>query len=170
MRFVKAELSDMPDIYTQMEKNFIRDEIRDYEDAVKVFQNANYTIYHVLEKDEKVGFLCVWSLPIITFLEHFVIYDQYRGRGYGGRALELLKKQSSILVLECEPPEDPDQKRRWDFYINHGMIGNEPDYWQPSYRKNGQRCYLKLMSSCELPNFEDIVKALYTEVYKVRYE
>lgn len=170
MRFVKADINDLPNIYAQMQKNFIRDEIRDYKDAVEVFRNENYTVYHILVQDERVGFLCVWKLPRFTFLEHFVVYEQYRGRGYGGQALELLKDRSEMLVLECEPPEEPDQKRRWNFYVNHGMIGNEPDYWQPSYREDGQRCYLKLMSSCEPASFDDVVRELYTEVYNERYE
>ena len=170
MELIKAELIDLPFIYSQMEANFIRDEIRDYQDAADVFGNDKYAVYHVLENGEKVGFMCVWSLEHFSFLEHFVIYDRYRGKGYGGMALELLKERSRILVLECEPPESLDQKRRWDFYTRHGMIGNEPDYWQPSYRENGQRCYLKLMSSAELVSFDNVVKELYTEVYKTRYE
>lgn len=170
MELVKAAFSDMPFIYSQMEKNFIRDEIRDYEDAAAVFANEKYTVYHISENGDDVGFMCVWSLSGFSFLEHFVVYEQYRGKGYGGRALELLKAQCRMLILECEPPESPDQKRRWDFYVRHGMIGNKPDYWQPSYRKNGQRCYLKLMSSGELTSFSGVVKELYTEVYHTRYE
>lgn len=170
MELVKAQLSDLPVIYSQMEKNFIRDEIRDYKDAAGVFGDEKYTVYHVLEKRDKVGFMCVWALSGFAFLEHFVIYEQFRGNGYGSQALEMLKSRHALLVLECEPPDSPDRQRRWDFYLRHGMIGNEPDYWQPSYRQNGQRCYLKLMSSRELSSFDDVVKELYTEVYKVRYE
>lgn len=170
MKLTKAKLNEMPAIYSHMKNNFIYDEIRDYDDAVKVFDNEKYSIYYVIENDEKVGFMCVWDLVKFVFLEHFVIYEQYRCNGYGGKAFDLLKNRSPALILECEPPEGPDQKRRWDFYLRHGMIGNQPDYWQPPYRKDGQSCYLKIMSSIKLVNFKDIVRALYTEVYQAHYE
>ncbi len=167
MLFVKAELSDLPYIYSQMEMNFIHDEIRDYEDAVKVFSNKKYSIYILHEKSFIVGFMCVWALSTFSFLEHFVIYDEYRCQGYGGKALELLKKEFGTVILECEPAETDEQIRRMDFYMRHGMIKNEADYWQPSYRKNGGRCYLKLMSSEKLCNFNETVKEIYREVYQI---
>lgn len=160
----------MPFIYSQMESNFIRDEIRDYADALSVFENNKYTVYLLRENGETVGFMCVWNLSDLTFLEHFVVYENFRGRGYGAKALELLKNSCPILVLECEPPESASQQRRMDFYKRHGMIVNEQDYWQPSYRPNGEKCYLKLMSSAKLSNFNAAVKEIYKEVYKVDYE
>lgn len=170
MKLVKAKISDMPHIYLQMENNFIREEIRDYCDALKVFHNPKYIVYHVVEKDVAIGFLCVWKLSGFSFLEHFVIYQQYRSKGYGGTAFEILNKQCQLLVLECEPPEDIIKKKRVEFYKRHGMIMNENDYYQPSYRKDGKGCNLKLMSSKALVNFEDTVKEIYREVYQVKYE
>lgn len=170
MELTEAKSSDMPQIYSQMEKSFIRDEIRDYADALSVFENKKYTVYHLRENGVNVGFMCLWRLSGFSFLEHFVVYESFRGKGYGAQALDLLKNSCPILVLECEPPETPMQQRRMDFYKRHGMIVNEQDYWQPSYRPNGEKCYLKLMSSAMLPSFHDTVKELYKEVYQVDYE
>lgn len=170
MHLTKAEIGDMADIYSQMESNFIREEIRDYPDALKVFGNEKYTVYHVVEEGEAVGFMCVWKLSHFSFLEHFVIFQQYRGKGYGGKAFDILKNERRLLILECEPPESPDKKRRVDFYLRHGMILNDDAYYQPSYRKDGEGCPLKLMSSDKLGSFKEVVKELYREVYQVEYE
>lgn len=170
MKLIKAEKQDLQIIYSQMEQNFIREEIRDYEDAKTVFDNEKYTVLHIIEADEKVGFMCIWNLDGFTFLEHFVVYGQYRGKGYGGVALDMLLKQSDILVLECEPPETLVQKKRVDFYACHGMRVNDREYFQPPYRKGGEGCNLKLFSSKELPDFDGIVKTIYKEVYGVNYE
>lgn len=170
MELIKAKLSDLPNIYSQMEQNFIHDEIRDYEDALKVFENKKYTVYHVVRCGIKVGFMCVWTLHGFSFLEHFVIYSEYRGQGYGGMALELLKEKSLALVLECELPESDMQRRRMEFYKRHGMYVNEREYWQPSYRADGERCYLRLVSTGRLEDFDKTVKEIYTEVYQTKYE
>ena len=117
-----------------------------------------------------IGFMCVWNLSEFSFLEHFVIFQKFRGKGYGGIAFDILKNQCQLLVLECEPPEDPIKKRRVGFYERHGMIMNDNEYYQPSYRKDGEGCPLKLMSSKKLVNFEDIVKEMYKEVYQTVYD
>lgn len=170
MELIKTELTDMPYIYSQMEKNFIREEIRDFADAKAVFDNEKYTVYHVNEGGINVGFMCVWAICGITFLEHFVVYEPYRGKGYGGRAFDILKNSSKLLVLECEPPVTEVQKKRVDFYIRHGMVVNEQNYLQPPYRKGGEGCNLKLLSSTKLTEFEKTVSVIYKEVYGVSYE
>lgn len=170
MRFIKAKISDMANIYSQMEDNFVREEIRDYPDALKVFDNEKYTVYQIVNEDKVVGFMCVWNLSGFSFLEHFVIFKEFRNRGYGGIAFDMLTNQCQLLVLECELPEDSIKKRRVEFYKRHGMFWNEYDYYQPSYRKGGEGCNLRLMSSKELINFKAVVKELYREVYETEYD
>lgn len=167
MQLLKARKEDLKFIYFQMEQNFIREEIRDYFDAEKVFDNEKYVVYHIVVEGERVGFMTVWYLEGFIFLEHFVVYGQYRGRGYGGVAFDMLLQQSDILVLECEPPKTPVQKKRVDFYIRHGMIISEREYFQPPYRKGGEGCKLKLLSNVELTDFDKIVNILHKEVYGV---
>ena len=170
MNFIQAKICDMENIYSQMEENFVHEEIRDYPDALKVFDNEKYTVYHVVKDGTVVGFMCVWNLSGFSFLEHFVIFQQFRGKGYGGAAFDMLSNQCRLLVLECEPPDDAIKKRRVEFYKRHGMIWNEDNYYQPSYRKDGEGCNLRLMSSKTLINFKDTVKEIYREVYKTEYD
>lgn len=169
MEFIKAKVTDLPLIYAQMEENFIREEIRDFPDALKVFYKKNYSIYYIIVAGDTVGFMCVWELDGFSFLEHFVIFQNFRGKGYGGVAFDRLINHCSFLVLECEPPKDEMQKRRVAFYERHGMILNENKYFQPSYREGGKGCSLKLMSSRSLVNFDETVKEIYREVYNTEY-
>lgn len=167
MQLIKARKEDLQFIYSQMEQNFIREEIRDYEDAKAVFDNEKYVIYHIVVEGERLGFMTVWNLEGFTYLEHFVVYAQYRSKGYGGVALDMLLNKSGLVVLECEPPVTLMQKKRVDFYTRHGMIISEREYFQPPYRKGGKGCKLKLLSNVELTDFDKIVNVLYKEVYGV---
>lgn len=168
MELVRGGQDDLPELYEQMKQNFVREEIRDYADAARVFADKRYTLYHIVE-GERVGFMCVWELGDFTFLEHFVIYKRYRGKGYGGQAFDLLKQKSKLLVLECEPPTDELTIRRVNFYTRHGMILNAHPYRQPPYRAGGEGCELKLMTSTPA-DLTQIISTLYKEVYKTQYE
>lgn len=170
MELIKATAQDLPFIYAQMEENFIREEIRDYPDALKVFRHKNYSVYHVAEAGNNVGFMCVWNLSGFNFLEHFVVYRQFRGKGYGGRAFDELIRRCPFLVLECELPKDETQQRRVAFYQRHGMTLNGNMYFQPPYRENGAGCRLNLMSSKPLVDFDETVKEIYREVYHTEYK
>lgn len=170
MIFTDAKINDLPDIFEQMKANFIVDELRSYDDIVRLFGH-NYNIVHIVHEEKNVGFMGLWQVGEYTFLEHFVIYEQFRNSGLGGQALRLLQKNVGRLLLECEPPVEPMAARRLDFYLRNGMRLNEQDYYQPPYRPNGNACYLKLMSYPEaLADFDDVAAMVYKTVYGIDYE
>ncbi len=169
MELERIEKREIPSIYEQMRQNFVIEELRDYEDALLVCDNPKYCIYNIKLEDKKIGFMCVWSLNGFTFLEHFVINEKFRNKGYGGQAIDLLAQKFGILVLESEPPMTSIQARRIHFYERHGFTVYKNDYMQPSYRKGGTGCKLVLMSTGAL-DFSSIVKELYGNVYGVKYE
>ncbi len=170
MTLTKATKEDLPKIYEQMRANFIVDELRDYEDVVRRFGH-NYSIVHIELDGIKAGFMGLWQVGGYTFLEHFVIYEQFRNLGVGGKALELLQKKVGRLLLEAEPPVQPIAVRRINFYLRHGMILNTQDYYQPPYRPTGNACYLKLMSYPEaLSDFDGVAAMVYNTVYGIDYE
>ena len=155
-------------LYSGMEQNFIRDEIRDYKDFVAVMNEPLYRLSHIYCNGTLVGFVGLWELHGFAFIEHIVIYKEYRNRGFGSAAIKNLRQKYGRLVLEIEPPTDADQKRRLNFYMRNGLVLNHFDYIQPSYRKDGNGVPLKLMSYPEpIEDSEKIVKELYREVYKV---
>ena len=115
MNLKKASSFDFDLIYSEMQRNFIREEIRDRGAALALMSEKAYSIYHVLEGDARVGFLAIWELPDFAFIEHFVIYEDFRSKGYGAKALDIVSKKFRKIVLEVEPARDEIKKRRISF-------------------------------------------------------
>lgn len=170
MRLIEATRDDLQTIYGHMLANFIRDELRDYDDVVRLFGD-NYTIEHITVGETRMGFMGLWQVGGYTFLEHFVVYEPFRNRGVGGQALEALQDRAGKLLLETEPPTEPMAARRVGFYLRHRMVLNPQQYIQPPYRPAGNPCELKLMSYPEkLSDFDETVSLLYKTVYNTTYE
>ena len=60
MNLKKASSFDFDLIYSEMQKSFIREEIRDRDTALALMSEKNYSMYHLLEGDARVGFLAIW--------------------------------------------------------------------------------------------------------------
>ena len=166
MRIEKINDKDFDFIYSQMQENFILDEIRDKPQAYEVLSDNSYSIYNIIENDIKVGFISTWSFNDFLFVEHFVIYKKYRKNGYGSKALSLIKDKNKLVVLEVEMPTTEIATNRINFYKSNGFICNDYDYMQPSYRKGGSEVPLILMSTLKIANIENVVKSIYKKVYK----
>ncbi len=168
MKLVKIEPSEFDFIYGEMMANFIEDERREYVEAKEIFKNENFIVYNALFEGEKVGFVSVWNLEDFLFIEHFVVYKQFRNKGYGGKILQKLKELSLPLVLEAEPPINDFAIRRLKFYKRNGFFANPEKYYQPPYRKNGNKVELILHSyPTSLKNQRDTVEKIYEKVYKL---
>ena len=105
IRFVELKTEEFDTEWAHMEESFPYDERRDKEDARAVLSNEFYHFYHIERDGERVGFIAVWSLGALFFVEHFAIYAAHRGEGIGSLALELAKNSFRHLVLEVEAPE-----------------------------------------------------------------
>ena len=168
MELKLATKKDFFSIYSEMEKNFVREEIRDYGAALAVMENERYSIYQIINNGTRVGFISVWELPDFAFVEHFVIYDSYRNNGLGEKTLLLLKDKFDKILLEVEPPEDEIKTRRISFYKRCGFHENPNEYYQPPYRKGDTGTMLILLSYPKgLSDFEGAKKQIYTHVYKI---
>ena len=82
MQLIKATKSDFDVIYQQMQKSFIRDEIRDEAAALAVLDEKGYSVYKIYENAQWVGFITLWELSDLCFIEHFAVFEDYRNRGY----------------------------------------------------------------------------------------
>ena len=166
MEIKKSTLSDFDFIYSEIEKNFIVDERRDYTDALTLFKEGKYEIAEFLQDGRRVGFITLWKLSDFTFAEHFVIYEKYRNQGLGSIALSTLQENYEKILLEAEPPTTDIAKRILCFYKRNGFIANEQPYLQPAYRKSGSEVPLIIMSYPEaLDNFDLYVSLIKREVY-----
>ncbi|MBE6645197.1 MAG: GNAT family N-acetyltransferase [Ruminococcaceae bacterium] len=168
MKLRKATVSEFDGIYREMQKNFIPEEIRDYESAREVMKEDGYSLYHVLCDDIRVGFITVWELSEFAFVEHFVIYADFRNKGLGERTLALLKDKYDKILLEAEPPENEIKSRRISFYKRCAFHENIYEYFQPPYRKGDCGTRLVLLSYPNvLSDFESAKKQIYKDVYKI---
>ena len=170
------ELKNMPKehfdaFYAALEAGFDLSERRDREDALRVLDTPEYSVLEIYAEGETVGFITFWALDGFTFLEHFVMLEQYRNRGYGREVLEILKSKFPRMVLEAEPPTEEIRRRRLAFYGRAGFCKNEKPYLQPSYRKGYDSVPLILMT---YPRAEadsaQIITELYERVYETEYE
>lgn len=170
MKLIPADMNQLPAIYKSMERNFIREELREYVDVVRVCEGGKYKVFHIEEDGINKGFVGVWDLKDFVFLEYFVVYELYRNGGTGGRALDLICQKYPFVVLETELPEEPIQVRRFNFYKRHGMCVNLQAYRQPPYREGDSGCPLYLMSyPSGLTDFTNTVRLIYKEVYGKEY-
>ena len=166
MELKKILIKDFDEIYSEMEKNFVKEERRDYIPARNLLDKEEYLVYHITVSGENVGFVTVWLLSDFAFVEHFVVYEKYRNLGYGGMAISLIKDKFGKAVLEAEPPEEGMRARRVDFYERNGFVRNPQKYIQPAYREGGDEVELVLMSYPDtLGEFERAVEEIYKKVY-----
>ncbi|MGN1060411.1 MAG: GNAT family N-acetyltransferase [Candidatus Coproplasma sp.] len=171
MYLIAVKKGELPEIYASMERNFIREELRNYEEVARLHGGGKYTLYHIEEEGVKKGFVGIWELKDFVFLEYLVVYEDFRGGGTGGRVIELIKQKYGNVLLEAELPVEPIQVRRIGFYRRHGMCVNPQTYYQPPYREGESGCRLHLLSyPALLDDFEERVKVIYREVYEREYE
>lgn len=119
------------------------------------------------------GFVSLWQLPSMLFVEHLVVSPSMRGQGVGSKAMQSLLSalEGRPLVLEIEPPESSTEaERRRCFYEQLGLELLPYDYTQPPYTAGGEAVPLRLMASCSLTleQINIIVDELYSFVYEVK--
>ena len=170
MRLLPIEEKDYGSFLFELEENFIAAERRDRSAALEVLSKKEYTAYSIYDGNALIGFITVWELSGFAFIEHFVIKEPHRNKGYGADALELIKKKFTRVVLEAEIPVEDIQKRRIEFYKRCGFVKNDFDYLQPAYRKGGEKVPLVLMSYPKRLDDEDsIISQIYEKVYNEKY-
>ena len=147
----KAISADFDLIYSEMERNFVPEELREYDFAREAMEHPAFTVYHIEENGDRVGFMTVWELEGFAYLEHFAVYDKYKNQGLGSRALGLLKDRCERIVLEAEPPEDELKARRIAFYERNGFYANDHFYLQPPYRRADEERVRLVLMSCPAP-------------------
>ena len=169
MKFEVINKEEFNSIYESMTTSFASDEIRTFEDAYKLLSLKEYKVFHLTLNNNKVGFITLWKFDTCTFVEHFVIYEEYRNKGYGGTAIDLINKEFNKVVLEAELGTTDLSKRRLAFYRRHGFKINDIDYVQPAYHKDKQPVDMYLLSyPNKLENIDKLIEEIYELVYGVK--
>ncbi len=111
--------------------------------------NVPFKMIAAVENGTLIGFLSYWNFDGFTYVEHFAVDVNHRGKGIGSDLLEhfISKCDNNPVVLEVELPEAYDARRRVDFYMRHSfIIWKRLAYTQPAYEKDGQPVEMKLMT------------------------
>ncbi len=168
MELLPIRADDFDGVYDAMAETFPLAERRDREAARALLFEPRYRMLHTVQEGMRVGFVTVWELDGLTFVEHFVTYPMYRNKGCGARVIALLQARYPRLVLEAERPDTPLAARRLAFYRRCGFACNEYPYVQPPYHGEAVGVPLVLMSyPTVLENPASVKEKLYREVYRV---
>ncbi|MDO4763671.1 MAG: GNAT family N-acetyltransferase [Flavobacteriaceae bacterium] len=167
MKFYSPSLSEREKIHQSYSSAFPKDEQRDEGDFWALFQNPNAEILTIYNAENFIGYLVLWHLSETVFIEHFEVFEEFRGQSLGTRVLEFLKQKHSQIILETEPAEfHTIAERRVNFYERNGFTILKKDYIQPSYGEGKNPINLWLMGTF-IPN--DLAK-LVSEIYQIVYQ
>jgi len=150
------------------DSSFPVDEKRDKQTQRRLLTNNKYKIIPYYNNGKMVGFIALWILGDIVFLEHLAIKKEFRGKGYGTKILKDVKRRfPGRLVLEVEPPKDETTIRRIKFYKKAGFHLNEHHYVQPPLGRNKKPVTLKIMSYLNLipsEEFDYLVRYIHNNI------
>lgn len=166
---VPEEMLAMERIYIE---SFPPEERREWSDIVCKAEDENHPLtFNVVRRNGKgVGFITAWSLPEVTYVEHFAINPAERGGGIGSKAIAaLVTKSDRPVVLEVELPSvGEDARRRIEFYKRCGFVAHEAfEYVQPPYAPGLSEVPLMLMTSEPGVNLEAAAESMKRVVYGV---
>lgn len=127
--------------YTHMKTDFARNELRPFAMIKNLFHKGFYYIYGIFENEElrAYAFLLENLETQILLFDYFAVCKEYRSKGYGTKALELVFgvcKDRAGIILEVENPEAVQdetekniRKRRIAFYERCGIQMSEVRTW-----------------------------------------
>ncbi|MDE6400976.1 MAG: GNAT family N-acetyltransferase [Muribaculaceae bacterium] len=178
MVFENLRMEDYPSFLQLYNEAFPPEERREYKDETHLanfikMKGGKFHAFSVKDGDLFLGFLSYWTFEGYTYVEHFAIIPQQRGKNLGSEMLHhLFKEVSPDVLLEVEKPDDDISRKRIRFYQKNGFkIREEFDYVQPPYSPDKKPVPMLLMThgNVNLHNIESI-KEMLAEVYNVRHE
>lgn len=167
-------------VYPEYLKLFPKSERKSLELIQKTYNQGIAKIIEIIEEKEFVGFLIINTLKNSPFaiLDYFAILSKYQDKGYGSKALELLKeqyKEEKGIFIEVEKPglgeddkENEIREKRAKFYerIGFNKLGFDLDLFKVIYSAYLLPCSNKEFSDQEV--IEEIFKIYNTIVGEER--
>ncbi|MCH5241067.1 MAG: GNAT family N-acetyltransferase [Muribaculaceae bacterium] len=174
--FEKLKMEDYPNFLSLYNSTFPHDQKRIYEDEKHLdnyikMKGGKFNAFSAVDGDLYLGFLSYWTFEGYTYIEHFAVAPEQRGKNLGRMMLEhLFKEVSPNVLLETEPGDTPEALKRIEFYEKNGFkVRKEINYTQPSYGGKGQQAVPMLLMThgdVDLHNI-DSIKDMLQEVYNV---
>lgn len=128
------------------ESAFPNEERRDDLEQQRVLKKKDYHFDLIMDNGEFIGVMLYWETNEFVFLEHFTTCKELRGKGFGKKALDLLKEKNKTILLEIEPPIDEMTKRRYGFYKRNDFLMNPYYHIQAKYHLGDADLELKILS------------------------
>lgn len=151
------------------ESSFPEDERRNLDQLLDLLGNTRYKLFEIYLRKKFIGFISVWDLEEISFIEHFAIHATARGKGFGTQAInQVLSMNSKPMILEVEEPFTETARKRISFYERLNFRVNEFSYFQPPYSIDKNSVRMLLMShkkKIESKYFENIKALIHNQVY-----
>lgn len=126
--------------------SFPIEERRDEAEQQRVLKKSAYHFDLITINEAFVGIMLYWETDAFIFLEHFATLPNLRGRGYGEKALSLLKLKNKTIILEIDPPIDEISQRRYSFYKRNAFVINPYHHIQAKYHLGDKDLELKVLS------------------------
>lgn len=178
MEFVKLQMEDYPSFLKLYNGSFPENERRIYEDAEHLanfikMKGGKFDAFAAKDGDLFLAFLSYWTFEGYTYIEHFAVEPEHRGKRIGELMLKhLFKEVSPDVLIEVEHPDTPDAERRIKFYEKHGFkVREEFNYVQPPYSPAQKPVPMLLMThgNVDLHNI-DSIKDMLAQVYNVNHD
>ena len=175
MEFVDLKMEDYPSFLKLYNSSFPPDERRQYKDEEHLanfikMKGGKFHAFAVKDGNLFLGFLSYWNFEGYTYIEHFAVEPEKRGRNIGTKMLHhLFETVSANVLLEAEPPVTPEAQRRIKFYERNGFrVRDEFDYTQPPYGEGQKPVKLLLLTHGDVSlHNKDSISDMLREVYNV---
>ncbi len=175
MEFVNLKMEDYPSFLKLYNDSFPDNERRIYEDEEHLanfikMKGGKFHAFAAKDGDLFLAFLSYWTFLGYTYVEHFAVQPEHRGKRIGALMLNhLFKEVSKDVLIEVEHPETDEAKRRIKFYEQNGFkVRREFNYVQPPYSPGQEPVAMLLMThgNVDIHN-SDSIKEMLAEVYNV---
>lgn len=173
MEFTNLKMEDYPSFLKLYNESFPPDERRELKDEEHLanfikMKGGKFNAFAAKDGDLFLAFLSYWTFEGYTYIEHFAVVPEHRGKRIGALMLNhLFKEVSPNVLIEVEKPEGEEQKRRIRFYEQNGFrVREEFDYTQPAYSSDKSPVEMLLMThgDVDLHN-RDSIREMLREVY-----
>lgn len=127
MEFVNLKMEDYPSFLKLYNDSFPDNERRIYEDEEHLanfikMKGGKFHAFAAKDGDLFLAFLSYWTFLGYTYVEHFAVQPEHRGKRIGALMLNhLFKEVSKDVLIEVEHPETDEAKRRIKFYEQNGF-------------------------------------------------
>lgn len=174
--FENLKMEDYPNFLSLYNATFPHNQRRLYEDEKHLdnfikMKGGKFHAFSAVDGDLYLGFLSYWTFEGYTYIEHFALDPEVRGKNLGRLMLNhLFKEVSPNVLVEVEKDDTPEAKGRIEFYEkNDFRIREEINYTQPSYGGKGQTSVPMLLMTHGDVNLHNIdsIKDMLREVYNV---